>query len=390
MVTREEAQAALARVRRENGHIFEVIDHEDRVEKSLITPIDWASIGDTEPPPRRFLINQWMPAGCLSSLYGPGGVGKSLLAQQTATSIATGLDFLGHRVEQAPVLALFSEDDDEELIRRQWRINQAMGIMNKDIAHLHIQGRAGLENAIATIPLGAPRREALFEATVKLARERNVGLVILDNRAQMLLVNENDRAQATFAANLCAGIGREANNAATLLLGHVAKVEGSEYSGSTAWDAVTRSRWWLKRAETEEKDGSPELILERPKSNYAPPGAMRLVWANGVLRAISPEHMTSTDVLEMKLRQGAACQAFLDALDTLAAQGRPVSHSKHARATYAPRFMHANGLVDGFTEREIETAMNILFADGRIEANVEVGKTKRRQPIYGIARKTNR
>ena len=55
--------------------------------------------------------------------------------------------------------------------------------------------------------------------------------MIIDNRAQMLLVDENDRAQATFAANLCAGIGREANGASVLLLGHVAKALGSEYSG---------------------------------------------------------------------------------------------------------------------------------------------------------------
>ena len=368
---------------------FVVIEHEDRVPPPLITPIDWSSISDEESPPRRFLIDQWMPAGCLSSLYGPGGVGKSLLAQQAATCIAAGVDFLGHKVEQAPVVGLFSEDDDAELIRRQWRINQSLGLKNRDLGNLHIEGRAGLENAIATFPMGAPRREALFEATVKTAREREAGLVILDNRAQMLLVNENDRAQATFAANLCAGIGREANNASTLLLGHVAKAEGSEYSGSTAWDAVTRSRWWLKRLDTEDADGPPELILERPKSNYAQPGAMRLAWTAGVLRPIEPKNMTSSDVLEMKLRQGAACQAFLDALDTLTTQGRPVSHSKHARGTYAPRFMRDAGLVDGFTFAEIEIAMDTLFADGRIEANVEVGKTKRRQPIYGIARKTN-
>jgi hypothetical protein len=387
-VTREEAQVALARVMRENGPVLQVVDAGNRVNPPLITPIDWSSIPDEEPPPRRFLIDQWMPASCLSSLYGPGGVGKSLLAQQAATCVTAGIDFLGHRVEQAPVLGLFSEDDDAELIRRQWRINQALGLKNSNLAALHIEGRAGLDNAVATFPMGAPRREALFEAIVKIARERGAGLVILDNRAQMLLVNENDRAQATFAANLCAGIGREANNAAVLLLGHVAKAEGSQYSGSTAWDAVTRSRWCLQRADAEgKKDGPPELILERPKSNYAAPDAMRLAWVNGLLRPIDPKHMTSGDVLELKLRQGAACQAFLDCLDQLTEQGRPVSHSDRA-TNYAPKMMAP--LVDGFTVKDLKAAMEQLFKDGRIEANAPVGMSKSRHKLCGIARKGSR
>jgi RecA-family ATPase len=187
-----------------------------------IEPIDFSSLTDTEPPPRRFLIQEWLSDGCLSGLYGPGGVGKSLLAQQAATCLATGRDFLGMKVDPTPVLGLFSEDDDDELKRRQWRINQALGLKNKNLEHLHIQGRSGLNNVIVSFPKSAPRKEALYESVVKQAREYEAGLVELDNRAQMLLVEENDRAQATFAANLCAGIAREINGAC-LLLGHTAK-----------------------------------------------------------------------------------------------------------------------------------------------------------------------
>ena len=81
----------------------------------------------------------------------------------------------------------------------------------------------------------------------------------------------------------------------------------------------------------------------------------------------------AADLLELKLRKGAACQAFLDALDVLTAQQRPVSHAKQAR-NYAPRFMSEAGLAEGFTVRELEEAMNTLFADQRILANQVVGK----------------
>jgi RecA-family ATPase len=349
-----------------------------------ITPIDFAGLPDREPPPRRFVIGGWMPDGCLSSLYGPGGVGKSLLAQQAATCIATGLDFLGAPVDRRPVLGLFSEDDDDELIRRQWRLNQALGLINGDLVDLHIQGRAGLDNTIASFAAAGAVRENLYSATVAKAKAIGASLVILDNRAQMLLVNENDRAAATFAANLCAGIAREVNGA-VLLLGHVAKADGSEYSGSTAWDAVTRSRWWLYRPKTEDKDASPELILERVKSNYAGQDTMRLAWADGALRPVDEAHMTYTDRLAAEQRQGAARQAFLDQLDQFTAQGRAVSHSAQAR-NYAPRFMRANGGSDEFTVRELERAMNDLFAQGRILAGGVIGKRANRSELVGIVR----
>jgi hypothetical protein len=305
------------------------------------------------------------------------------LAQQLATCIVSNREFLGVKVEQCPVIGLFGEDDDGEPIRRQWRINRALGINNRELVDLYIQGRAGLDNCLASFPMGSPRVEPLFEAIISKTREYGAGAVMLDNRSQMLLVQENDRAQATFAANLCAGISREANDAAALLLGHVAKAENSEYSGSTAWDAVTRSRWWLRRMETDDKDAPPELLFERVKSNYAQPDTMRLAWSRGVLQPVDEKHMTSADILELKLRQGAACQVFLDLLDQLTAQGRPVSHSNRA-PNYAPAIMAA--MVDNFSKRDLERAMERLFADVRIKANASVVKGADRKWKTGIAR----
>ena len=218
--------------------------------KPTITPIDFSTLPDAEPARRRFLIDQWLPDGCLSSFYGPGGVGKSLAAQQAAACIVTGLDFLGAKVERVPVLGLFSEDDDDELQRRQWRINQAFGLKNQISPAFTSKAAQGWTTASHRSLRAHPEWRPCSRSSSP-RREIAAGLVVLDNRAQMLLVNENDRAQATFAANLCAGLGREANGAAVLLLGHVAKSDGSEYSGSTAWDAVTRSRWWLRRADPE-------------------------------------------------------------------------------------------------------------------------------------------
>ena len=348
-----------------------------------ITTIDFPSMPEVEPPPRRFVVGGWLPAPCLSSCYGGPGIGKSMIAQQLATCVVTGREFFGCAATQGPVLGIFGEDDNEELQRRQWRINQAHGIRFADLADLHLEGAAGLDNMLCSFPRASPHIGPLYDPLIAKATEIKAGLIILDNRAQMFFGNENDRAQATYSANLAAGIARSINGC-ILLLGHDAKSTDSEYSGSTAWDAVARSRWWLHRVRNG-KDEEPDLVLERRKTNYAPPDSVKLVWRDGVLFASDERHMTQADLLELKLRKGAACQAFLDALDVLTKQQRPVSHSKQAR-NYAPRFMREAGLAEGFSVRELEEAMNTLFADQRILANQVVGKRINRSTIVGIAR----
>jgi RecA-family ATPase len=348
-----------------------------------ITTIDFASMPEVEPPPRRFVVGGWLPVPCLSSCYGGPGIGKSMIAQQLATCVVAGREFFGCAVARSPVLGIFGEDDSEELQRRQWRINQACGLKFADLADLHLEGAAGLDNMLCGFPGGAPKIGPLYEPLIAKANELKAGLIILDNRAQMFLGNENDRSQATYSANLAAGIARTIGGC-VLLLGHDAKSAESEYSGSTAWDAVTRSRWWLHRVENG-KNEEPDLVLERRKTNYAPPDSIKLVWRDGVLFASDARHMTQADLLALKMRKGAACQVFLDALDVLTKQQRPVSHSKQAR-NYAPRFMRSAGLTEGFSVSELEEAMNTLFADQRILANQVVGKRTNRSTITGIAR----
>ena len=359
-----------------------------------ISTIDFAALPDVEPPPRRFIVDQWWPAGIFSSLYGPPTVGKSFLAQLLSTCVVTRQDFFGFAVEQGPVLGLFAEDDDGELKRRQWRINQALGLKNKDLAELHLQGRAGTDNCLITFPSGAPDIHDLFDAVIAKAKRLGAIGLVLDNRAQMILGNENDRMVATAGGNLIARIAHE-TGAATLLLGHPAKAAESEYSGSTAWDAVTRSRWLLRWDDEQPEEGdagkprrktdkAPGLTLSLAAPNYAARGAhVELAWRDGVLRATDPARMTQADFFRAELRRGEAVQAFLNALSQFTSQGRPVSHSRHAH-NYAPRVFLP--VARGFSFAELRQAMEWLFTNDQIAANAVVGQNARRQNINGIAR----
>jgi hypothetical protein len=130
------------------------------------------------------------------------------------------------------------------------------------------------------------------------------------------------------------------------------------------------------------------LLLSREKSNYSSTGeAVRLKWEDGVLKPIDPAHMTQQQFLSMQLHQGQVQQAFLNCLDKLTKQGRPVSHSSRA-TNYAPKIITGMPEAQGATRKELTEAMESLFDEGRIKANEEIGKRRNRTPITGIARAT--
>src|SRR5437870_1602264 len=70
-------------------------------------------------PPRRWLVADWIPWGFVTGLYGPSTTGKTLLAQQLMTAAAIHKLWIGLQTTPVRSLALFCEDDDDELHRRQ-------------------------------------------------------------------------------------------------------------------------------------------------------------------------------------------------------------------------------------------------------------------------------
>jgi RecA-family ATPase len=346
-------------------------------------PIRFGELAGSTPPPRRFIIDQWLPAGCVTSLYGPGGIGKSLLVQQAGTAISTGRPFFGAKVEKGPVLGFMAEDDNDELWRRQIRINEWAACDMADVdANLLLHGRVGMDNTFVVYPsTGVPSIQPFHERVRKAALIYKPVVIILDPIAQIFGGDENNRFQVTHFVNVMTGLAREFN-CAVLMPGHPAKSEDSEYSGNTAWNATVRSRLLLQRRKGSD-DG--ELLLSRVKSNYAQPDSLSLRWVNGVLRPTAEQFMSYGDRLDVQMRMGAAKQAFLDALDRLTGNGRNVSDSTRA-GNYAPKVMIEAGFVDGFTKGELATAMNGLFAEFAIKANEPFGRGPDRHKLKGIAK----
>lgn len=324
--------------------------------------IEYASLADLDtdpPPPRRWVADQWLPRGTVTALFGGGGIGKSLLVQQAATCIASGIGVLGANVTRGPVLAYLCEDDNDEVRRRQRDILAYLGRTSSYSSEgLHIAGRAGYDNVMMTfgpdrLPVPGP-----FLSVVEQECERiRPVLLVLDNIAQLFGGIENDRYMVTAFTNRLAGIAHR-YDCAVLLLGHVAKMQGSEYSGSTAWEAAVRTRLWMERRD----DGLIEL--HRRKANYSGQASVVLEYQQGALVEIDEERRDESAAAR------AVEPAVLEALATFTARQVATSHVPTARNYLITQASKA-GMLKGPTAVAARALATLIDA-GRVTPNAEL------------------
>jgi RecA-family ATPase len=351
---------------------------------SPFRPIDFPSLLGREAPPREYTVPGWMPTGCVTGLWGEGGVGKSMLAQQIATCVATGIAAFGFEVggTGGPVVGVFTEDDHDELWRRQARINAAVGLDMTHLRDLHLQGRAGLENTLVSYAPGKPPAvQPLARSIVQACEAHRPALVILDNIAQLFAGNENDRHQVSHFCNAVGGIA-VSFGCSVLLLGHPAKAEGSQYSGSTAWNGAVRARAFLAH----DKDG--ELRLTRHKANYSARDAdagLALAWVDGVLRSSKESDDGPMGASFKRDVERRAEEAFLAALDRLTELGEVVAFSPQA-GNHAPKIMIKMGLTGELRDTVLRDAIVRLVDRGELVTDYPVKRRSGRRWAYGLAR----
>lgn len=340
------------------------------------------------PPAREWLVDGWIPKREITGLYGPGGTGKSLLAQMLATSFAGGWRWLGLETPRVVTLAYFCEDDKNELWRRQAGINKAMEIHTDELNDFYIQNRRGLDNVMMRFQGNYGTPTPFFKQIEDDIRHYEAQLIVLDNIGQIFGGNENDRGHVTqFVNRLYDLIGD--SDRSVLLLGHPSKgmqnahaKEGS-FSGSTAWDACMRSRLTLER-EKPKDDGDDNMsdrrILKKSKANYSSRGdVIAMKWKHGFFQ-VGTGQGDMIDKLEKDAKIREAKDLFLQLLGILTEQQRAVSHKSRA-STYAPRVM---GDLPQFAEKNItvrtlETALKLLVNEGIV---------LQEQPLWKVGSRT--
>lgn len=343
--------------------------------------ISWRDLIGKTPPERKWVIPYWLPAGHISLLAGRGGIGKSLLAQHLGTAIAAGARYL-EQITPQRVLMWASEDDHAELWRRQINISSYLAAPLESIESFSVRSCVGCDVTLGSLIFGALSPAPMLSYLKQEVHDLNCDLVILDNIARIYGGNENDRHQVT---TFLAWLQEACAPAAILLLGHPAKVSGSEFSGSSAWEGAVRARLYFsdRPPDQQPKDDDDEepidpsvRYLSRRKANYSELEMRLIHMRDGALVPDEPErHGRSHGSLD-------AQEAVLVAATKLAERGI-FGTASTASQTYLPKLAKQYGLLGGTNEAGFSKAMRKLVMDGRLKS-APVGLYSNRTPRQGL------
>ncbi len=350
-----------------------------------LTAVNPTALFGVPVPEREWVVQGWLPSPAVTLLYGDGGVGKTLLSQQLMTSAAVQKPWCGLRVEPVRSFALFCEDDEAELHRRQDAINRHFDLSFADLEPMRWASGVGCDNALIRFDQnGKPHHTERLEDLKKQAKDHGARLVVIDPAADTFGGNENDRAQVRqFIGGVLSDLALEIQGA-VLLCAHPSKTglaSGNLDGGSTGWNNSARSRITLGRPKSEdgETDDTDQRILSKKKANYSSIGdEIKLRWQNGV---IVPEG-GYTGSLDRLSKAERAKEVFLALLDRCDGAGQKL-HPTSSVGNYAPKIMASRPDAQGFNKRELGTAMQALIAEGRVRVADEGRPHK---PSYRIAR----
>jgi RecA-family ATPase len=316
--------------------------------------------------PRAWIVRDLIPAANVTLLGGDGGTGKSTVALQLAVAAALGRAWLRRPVETAGrALFLTAEDEHAELHRRLASICAADGLDMAALSDLFVRSLAG-EDALLATPdrvRGVLAPSPLFAALEAEVAAHAPRLVVLDTLADLFGGDENNRGHARQFIALLRGLALR-HGCAVVLLAHpslAGLASGSGSSGSTAWNGSVRSRLYLERIVIDGEEPNPDARrLVTKKANYARAGEeIALTYADGVFVADEPE-----TGLNRMAATAKAERVFLRLLRLHAQQTRYVSHNNGP--TFAPAIFAKSPDSEGVTKAGFRTAMEALFAAGKI------------------------
>ena len=327
-------------------------------------------------PERKWLVEGWVPYGEVVSLYGDGGIGKSLLSLQLMAACALGKPWLGLKTMSCSTFGLFCEDDRDELLRRTADITKVYGAELRDLGdRMTFVSRIGEDNFLMTfVGEGYGRPTELSKIVKDYLAEHKPGLIVVDTAADTFGGNEIIRLQVRqFVAQGLGSLARAAHGT-VLLCAHPSRAgltDGSGTGGSTAWNNSVRARLFLHKVDGESK----QRLLSRMKANYSPMEGenIPLDWKNGAFIRL--------DGASVVLNRIQAKEAFMAALEASGEQLSPVPNS----AYYAPKALAASPDVHDFSVTQLAAAMNDLVREGALRVEQIGPKSKLRKVLVRVA-----
>lgn len=358
---------------------------DDAIAKPRMLAFD--QLAPQRAPPRHWFRAGWLGAG-VTLFPGKGGEGKSTLAQHEATCGSLGRAYFAG--ESAPYRSLLwnCEDEHDDVWRRQEQICEYEQIeMGSLVDRLFLVSRYGCDNALMLESHGALAPTRLLEELRQQLNDLAIDVLWLDNAAHLLVGNHDDRTHATQFINTLNGlvVGRPFG---VVLLAHVSRAQGSEYTGTAAWENSARMRWYLgpklpDQAFDVAEDTAPTdaRYLCKRKSNYSARDYAKFSMRQGLMvpERVEGERMAGLMSAAEEQRAEQLCVA---GFKTLADMGIKATDGKTS-PDYLPSQMASKGLAHGFSKADLGRAMNRLMGRGTFVRGV-VGKHANYTPKYGL------
>ena len=341
-------------------------DEEIIVGRSIIDPTKWEGVPE---PERQWIVPNWIPRGYVTALYGPPGLGKSIVMMMLQVALAVGRNWLGILVPVMRTYGWYCEEDSDELHRRLGSICRFMGVRFADLGNMRMESRLGQDNILATFD-----SEGKIKVTPTLVEFANnalnfhAELFLWDTLADGFSGSQNDMAHARQFVSVLGRVARYLRSPDGTQPGAVwinahpsiqSMREGTGRSGSVQWEAAFRSKLYLEtpRAEDGEEPDPLARVLQRMKSNYAARDeVLPLQWHDWVFRR--------TDITERGPRLDAE-GVFLICLDAMNLERRFVCSNSRA-GNYAPKMFVRRPERQDYKVRDFERAMERLFSMGEI------------------------
>lgn len=356
-------------------------------EPAVVQPVsrlNWKQLAGETPPVREWAIDHWFGMGHVTLLAGAGGLGKTSVAQAMASCLALHRDYLDNVPAPRRVLMWACEDDAQELWRRQLAIANALGVaLDAFQDNFILMPYDGEEVELCSAADGSIAVSPMFETLCQQIGDYKADAVILDNIARLYGCNENDRHQVTSFIAMLTKASRP-TGAGILLLGHPAKGQGSEYSGSTAWEGAARSRLYLGRdlpdkepeAGKEPKEDDGVRYLCRRKANYSTRDYRKIRYVDGVMVPDEPERPVTARPTEYA--QDVVVRAVI-ALERIGKYG----NSSTASPDYLPKLADQYQLLEGIGRKQFASAVRELEIAGKLRMET-IGQYPNRTPKKGF------
>jgi hypothetical protein len=365
-----------------------ISEDEPTPEAAKTRMIHWPSLEGKEPPPRNWRVQDWMTDGPML-FSGKGGAGKSTVSQALATALALGKPYWGEATEPLKVLCWQCEDSHDEMWRRQIPISQYFGEPLSALhERLYMDARLGEENTLLAPVFGTPRFTSTYDQLREQVNDLQIDVLFLDNIGHTFGANENARHDVTMFVNGLAGLVTD-RPFSTVLMGHTARSQGSEFAGSAAWENAVRMRWWLghtlpdqqEAVTTEQQDENIRYLAKR-KANYSTRDVVKFEFQGGLFVPERAETTTMSDRYGSMRYAEEARGSVLYAIRKANEQGHRVIAATNT-ASSLMRWMRDLKYGVGHSNDDLLRALNELIATGKVGMR-EVGRFKGRQRQEGL------